>query len=218
MEYGLTDPVGRELTFVRDDEEVSRSLDHYLAANAETARRKALYPTERDALIAETMRHPMSPESAFAYFGALLGSVPPLTIFLSFIFSGPDRTAPLALALMTATTIVATAAGYSFGKVIAVLVQKVENRSLSQRLILSVLIGMLWGAVSGAAGGVFIFIIGAFFGGMIGAAVGAAAVPMFVFPYQTVKYGGKIDRRHFLPLSIGVTAVISAAILGTFFG
>lgn len=217
MEQRATDAIGRELIAGVSDAEIERRLDFYLKANAATAAEKKLFPTQDDEIAARSMSRPLSPEKAFAYFGAMLGTLPPISFFLAFELSRKPQIAAFVIILMSVTTFVSAVTGYSFGKVIGVLVRKVETDGFAGRIAKLLLIGAMWGAVAGAAGGVFIFIIGAFFGAVLGAAVGAVAVPLFTLPYLTVKHGDRIDLRHFLPLSIGVTTIISMFILGSVF-
>ena len=86
--------------------------------------------------------------------------------------------------------------------------------SLTRTLIgLSVFIGALWGIAAGGLGGLFLFLIGSFFGAVIGGLVGAIALPAFLIPYNSVREGEAVALSHFMPIAVGVTATICAAIL-----
>ena len=160
------------------------------------------------------MRHPLTHEKVFAYYGLMLGSMPPISIFILFSLSNSNVAAPVAWLLMAITTFVSAVTGYSFGKVVGTMVRKNEDRKLAELTMRLIAIGVLWGAIAGGAGGLFLFVIGAFFGALIGGVVGGVALPAFAIPYLAVKSGGVIDLKHFLPLSLGITFTICAFILG----
>ena len=214
MEYRVTTSFDSELT---SDEAASldRRLTTLIAANAETDRRNKLFPTIAVEAEVAAMHRPLKSERAFAYYGLMIGSLVPASIFAAFSLSSAGRMASMLYLMMLMTTFVSAAAGYSFGKVIARLVDNVESHPLHYRLALLALIGALWGIVAGASGGIFIFVIGAFFGAVLGGAVGMIAVPAFAWPYYAIRKAGLIDLRHFLPLALGFTLVICSFVFGT---
>lgn len=187
--------------------------------NSEFETADCLHPPYDAEIEAGAMRFPLRRKQVFAYFGAMLGSLPPASIFIAFAFRNgyQNPPPPLVIVLMSSTIIVASIAGYQFGKVIGTIAQKIERRTFSQRILLFALLGLLWGIVAGAAGGIFIFIIGALFGAALGGAVGAIALPLFAVPYIAVRRGTLIELRHFLPISLGVTLLICAYILGSLY-
>lgn len=201
-----------------DIEERSSTLDHLLAANAAIAKRKALYPTERDRLEAAMMRHPISNEKTYAAFGLLLGSLPPASIFLRVLGYAsdirPEQFWIVALLLLVNTGAALT--GFFTGKFVGRSMNYLYALSFSKRLPLLVLIGLTWGIIAGAGGGVFFFVFGALFGAMIGGIVGAAALPIFAILHNFLRAGEVVDRRHFLPLAFGITLTICAFILGLY--
>src|SRR5512140_2347573 len=114
MEYSFTEPLDRRLNRTSaGDEPVTRSLDLLLAANAATARERSLYPNLTVELEAKKMRRPINDRMAFAYFGLMLGSLPPASFFLLFIVKGSTSSVhPLAFVLMSLTIIAASLVGY----------------------------------------------------------------------------------------------------------
>ncbi len=216
MEYRGATSFDSELT---PDEAASleQRLAALIAANAETDRRNKLYPTIAIEAEAAAMRRPLKPEKALAYYGLMIGSLVPASIFTAFSLSARGGVASMLYLMMLMTTIFAAAAGYSFGKIIGRWVDMLEARPMRYRLPLLALIGALWGIIAGGSGGIFIFVVGLFFGAVLGGAVGMAALPAFALPYYAVRRAGLIDTRHFLPLALGSTLTICAFVLGMVF-
>ena len=216
MEYRGATSFDSELT---PDESASldRRLTALIAANAETDRRNKLYPTIAIEAEAAAMRRPLKPEKAFAYYGLMIGSLVPASMFTAFSISSRGGVSSVLYLMMLMTTVVAAASGYSFGKVIGRWVDMLEARPMRFRLPLLALIGALWGIIAGGSGGIFIFVVGLFFGAVLGGAVGMAALPAFALPYYAVRRAGLIDTRHFLPLALGTTLAICSFVLGTVF-
>lgn len=222
METRTTQTVARQTIPVSianrgsDAELTQKKLDWLLAANAETAREKSLFGTEREKIEAALMKNPLSIEQAFAYFGLLLGTFPPMAMFIRFfaekgMFRGEDFWVVGILAiinLMTATV------GYFSGRLIGKIVRDLENSSWSQMLLTLPFVGILWGIMAGGAGGIIIFVVGALFGAALGAAVGMVALPAFAVFHRSLKKGDQFDRKHFLPVGFGIVFIISAFILG----
>jgi hypothetical protein len=190
-----------------------RRLELLLAANAEIAKWKAVYPTRSVEIERSLMTHPLDATQVFKYLGAMLGTFPTAAFFLSFLLSTTGADKGLAAALLAVVTIACTVTGYHSGKVVGTLMTAIGKRSLSFGLLAVPFLGFAWGAVSGAAGGVFIFVIGAFFGAFIGGAVGAAALTAFFLLYRKLTIAGMLELKHFLPVASGVTFSICAYIL-----
>ena len=205
------------ITIYRDPgPNVHNRLEWLLEANAEIAKYKAEFPTRTTELELAMMKRPLTAEQTFAWFGAMLGTFPPATLFGMFLVSSDGPEPALVAALLGFVTAVTAVAGYFLGKIVAALITNIRRMSLSSSLLLVPLVGFCWGAVSGAAGGVFLFIIGAFFGGAIGGAVGAVALTAFFLLYRKLTVAGMIELKHFLPLSFGVTFTICAYLLSLY--
>lgn len=199
-----------------NDELTRRRLNTLLALNADTERKNNRKVTEKDRLDALAMKHPLTAQQAFAYYGILLGIFPPAAVFAKFfINNGNMRIEDLwILGLVVIINLIASITAFFSGKVIGKIIGDLENLSWTKMLIILPFIGMLWGGISGAAGGIIIFVFGAIFGAMIGGAVGTFALPIFTILHRFLKRDDKIDRRHFLPIAFGSTFIISAFILG----
>lgn len=164
------------------------------------------------------MKSPLATEKALAYFGAMLGLFPPFAIFSRFVFerfrqpgvSDDFWIVPLLLFV----NLVCTVVGYFSGKLIGRMVAELEKYSWTGMLLAMPFIGALWGIITGAAGGVFIFVIGAFFGAFIAAIVGIVALPTFSIFHRLMKKGEFIEEKHFFPIALGISSIITALILG----
>jgi hypothetical protein len=192
--------------------EQQQRLNALLAINAEISREKLLYPTYREEVEAGMMRNPIPVKQAFAYFGLMLGALPPAAIFSKIFTRGSEEIGLIFLLVLV--NLVCAVAGYFSGKLIGKIVLEVEKRSWNLMLVLLPLIGALWGIMTGGAGGTMVFVIGAFFGAFIAAVVGGIAVPAFTILHRLLKRGEMIERNQFLPLAMGITLIISAFILG----
>jgi hypothetical protein len=187
-------------------------LNTLLAINAETARQKAMYHTDREKLEADLMKNPLGLEKTFSYFGLLLGVFPPAAMFIRFAIDG--RLDGWVFGVMFIINLISAVVGFFSGKIVAKMIRLVENSNWSAMLLALPLIGLLWGAVTGAAGGVIVFVFGAFFGAVLGGIVGSAALPLFTIFHRLLKKGESIEFKHFLPVAFGVTFVICGFILG----
>lgn len=200
----------------QDTELVYRRLNNLLELNAKTANEKILFKSDQEKLEAELMHHPLDTKKVFAYFGLLLGTFPPASIFAKFIidashFRFEDT---WIFGVMFIINLLTAIVGYFSGKVIGQMVRDVENYSWLKMLLLLPFIGILWGVMAGGAGGVIVFLFGALFGAMLGAMVGAITVPLFAVFHRLLKKGEMIENKHFLPLAFGVTFTVCAFILG----
>lgn len=162
------------------------------------------------------MNQPLSVEKAFAYFGLLLGTFPPMAIFLRFLTDkGVLRLEDVwIVGVLAIVNLITATVGFFSGKTIGKAIGKIESWSWTRMLLILPLLGSCWGILTGGAGGIIIFLIGAIFGAFFGGLVGAAALPLFAVLHRLLKKGDAIDRRHFLPIAFGITFAVSAFILG----
>lgn len=198
--------------FDRDGELVKQRLNTLLALNAETAREKAMYRTDREKLEAGLMKNPLELEKTFSYFGLLLGMFPPAAMFIRFAIDA--RVDGWVFGVMFIINLISAVVGFFSGKIVAQIVRPAENLSWSAMLLMLPLVGLLWGIITGAAGGVIVFVFGAFFGALLGGIVGSIALPFFTVFHRLLKRGESIEFKHFLPIAFGVTFVICGFILG----
>lgn len=198
--------------FSRDNELVQQRLNTLLALNAETARQKAMFRTEKEKLESELMKNPLSLDQTFAYFGLILGIFSPLAMFLRIAING--RIEEWIFGIMLVINLITAVVGYFSGKLIAKMVRSVENSSWLLMLLTLPIFGLLWGIITGGAGGTVVFVFGAFFGAILGGLVGGIALPFFTIFHRLLNKGERIETKHFLPLAFGVTFVICGFILG----
>jgi hypothetical protein len=202
----------------RDNQLAQQRLNTLLAVNAEIAREKSIVRSERERLEIELMKNPLSTEKAMSYFGAMLGLFPPFALFSRFVtelLGNANRSDDFwIIPLLLFVNLVCTVTGYFSGKLVGKIVAELEKTSWTGMLLALPFIGILWGIITGATGGIFIFVIGAFFGAMVAAAVGAVALPAFTVLHRLLKKGDSIEEKHFFPIALGITCVITAFILG----
>jgi hypothetical protein len=222
MEYGSTQTATRQIAphsnadVNGDGDFIVERLDSLLKINAEIAREKSTFISEREKLEASLMKNPLSVEKTFAYFGLLLGAFPPAALFTRFfidsrIFQSEDV---WILGIAAIVTLISTVVGYFSGKFIGNIVIEAEKLSWSKMLTTLPFIGIIWGMMAGGAAGIIIFGVGAFFGAMVGSLVGSVALPFFSIFHRLLKRGDKIESKHFLPLAFGIAFIISAFFLG----
>lgn len=205
-----------DLGNISNDELTLQRLNALLAMNAENAREKSLFASEREKTEAELMKNPLSTEKSFSYFGVLLGTFPPAAFFLRFFSDTRAMRSEDAWILGVAAIVIliSSTVGFFSGKLIGRIVRNFETMSWTKMILLLPFVGILWGIMSGGAGGVIIFVVGAIFGAFLGALVGSFALPAFTIFHRLLKRGDQIERKHFLPLAFGITFIISAFILG----
>jgi hypothetical protein len=198
------------------DELTRQRLDALLKINAETALEKSLFASEMEKVEAGLMKNPLSNEQAFGYFGLLLGTLMPTTLFLRILLDArsfpPDGA--WVVGVVAVVTLISAIVGFFSGKLVGKIVRQMESFSWLKMILLLPFVGIIWGMAAGGAGGVIIFIIGAIFGGALGATVGSIALPAFAICHRLLKKGDQIDKKHFLPLAFGITLTISAFMLG----
>jgi hypothetical protein len=226
MEFQRTQTAARQADFCsfnqpgndRDNQLAQARLNTLLAANAEIEREKASFRTERERLDVELMKNPLATEKALAYFGAMLGLFPPFALFSRFVFehfknaSNSDDFWMIPLLLFV--NLMCTVAGYFSGKLVGKIVVELEKYSWTAMLLALPFIGILWGVITGSAGGIFIFIFGAVFGAIAASIVGSVALPVFTVFHRWLKKGDYIEEKHFFPIALGISCVITAFILG----
>lgn len=201
----------------QDTELVYRRLNNLLELNAKPAHEKVFHKSAQEKLESEMMRHPLDTKKVFAYFGLLLGTFAPASIFAKFIIESHQlRTDDLwILGVMLIMNLLSASVGCFSGKLIGQMVSEVEKYSWLKMLLLLPFIGIIWGIMAGGAGGVIVFLFGALVGAMFGALVGAVAVPLFAVFHRLLKTGEMIEMKHFLPVAFGVVLTICAYILGS---
>lgn len=187
-----------------------------MAINAETERGKLMFADDKERLEAEMMARPISSEKAYAYFGTMLGTFPPLALFTRFMLdtNGFRGEEVWLVGVLAIANVISAIVGYFSGKTISRMVSKLEKLPWTTMILILPFVGILWGILSGGAGGAVIFLIGAIFGAMLGAMVGSFALPVFTIFHRLLKKGDQIEQKHFLPLAFGITFIISAFMLG----
>lgn len=191
-------------------------LNQLLAANAEIAKRRAIFRSDREEFEASAMKRPLTAEKAFAYLGLTLGSLGPFSIILSFILQmnrfEPGQALFVGLALLA--TVATAAIGYGTGKAVGRMIVSLRSRSWPTFIALSVLLGVAWGGISGGLGGIFLFVIGGLFGSIIGAMSAGIVLPVFAIAHRLLASGDLIETKHFLPVAFGSVLTLCAFILG----
>jgi len=183
-----------------------------LAINAETARQKAMYRTDREKLEAELMKKPLGLEQTFAYFGLLLGAFPPAAMFIRVAVDG--KLDGWVFGVMFIINLISAVVGFFSGKLVGKAIRALEKMNWLSMILLLPFLGLLWGMASGGAGGIIVFVFGAIFGAILGGIVGGVALPVFTIFHRLLKKGESIELKHFLPVAFGVTFIICGFIFG----
>jgi hypothetical protein len=199
---------------VGDRDDTQTRIDILLKANLEFERENSLYINEQERHEAALMKNPITTQKAVAYFGAMLGLFPPCAMFSKFLFDNPRKPEIIVILLLILVNITCAVAGYFSGKLIGKGLASIEKLSWHKMILIVPFLGIVWGIMTGGAGGIFIFVIGAFFGAVIAAMVGAAALPAFAVLHRLLKRGETIEEKHFFPIAMGITSIITALILG----
>lgn len=204
-----------DLTLRSFDADDTARLDQLLAANAEIAKRRVIFRSDREELDALTMKRPINAEQAFAYLGLMLGTLGPFSIFLSIVLNANlDPGLIMFLFLFLVANAVTATVGCFSGKTVGRAVMSFRNRSWPSYIALSSLLGIVWGGFAGAVGGIFLFVIGGLFGAIIGAGAGAFVLPTFAIAHRLLSSGDLIETKHFLPVAFGSVLTLCAFILG----
>ncbi|HKX84966.1 MAG TPA: hypothetical protein VJL58_12145 [Pyrinomonadaceae bacterium] len=207
-ETAEADRANRSLTEIR--------LGWLIDENHRIARERSLYRNDRERLLAEAMRRPVTISKAYRWFGLMLGSVPPAAMVAKAAAnSGQFEVEAFGFALLILLAgLAAGIVGYFSGKLTANTVKRAERFSMPNRAVLIAFVGMTWGIACGAAGGVLIFIFGAIPAAFIGGITAALALPIFATLLSTVRAGNHVALSHFLPISLGIVLSIVAFIFG----
>lgn len=209
-----TNPRFADSIFDLDSGDENSRLNWLEAANAEIARRKQQFRLERHEYEAELMRSPVAVKDAYAYFGLLLGLLPPAAIFGKIFKYGLAENALGVFALCLLMNLVCAFVGKFIAGAFAASFINFERKSRTKMLFLSALLGFCWAIITGAAGGAIFFGFGAIFGAICAVPVGVAAFPVFASIHRTLERGGEIEWKHFLPIAFGISTAISAFIVG----
>ena len=174
------------------------------------------HPSRLDEERIASMTNPVSQTWAFALFGSMLGALGPLSIGIALFFGNgsPNSDELLFPFLFSLANITTAIVGYFTGKVVGNIVAATHEFRLFSAVPLLLLIGMIWGGVCGFAGGLFLLLVGSVVGAVIGAIFGGIATVLFGVPYRYLRVSGQIERRHFVPLTLGTTFVLCAFLLG----
>jgi hypothetical protein len=165
---------------------------------------------------AALMVRPISSKRAFAYFGFMLGAMPPTSMVFKMVAENAVRE-PIHIVFIMFLAwagFFTGLVGYVTGRYIPSAIGSVSNLRVPNRIAMLSLIGFVWGAISGAAGGLFLFIIGSVVAAFVGGIVGAVAVPIFAALHHLLRRGDVIEVKHFLPISFGISLLLCAFILG----
>jgi hypothetical protein len=189
-------------------------LDSLLAANAEITSQKQRFRLEKHEAEAVLMRSPVAAKDAYAYFGLLLGLLPPAAIFGKAVKYGLNENAAAVFAFCLLMNLTCAFVGKFIAGVFADIFINLERKSWTKMLLLSSLLGFCWAIITGAAGGAIFFGFGAIFGIICAVPVGAAAFPFFAAIHRVLERGTEIEWKHFLPLAFGISTAVSAFILG----
>ena len=125
--------------------------------------RDKIFQEELNLVNSCTMENPFSTEQAFQWFGALLGTFPPMAIFGLLI---ADRKAHLegwVVALLLFVNLVCGFVGFFSGKLIGKMVAETEKWNWFMMLLVLPFIGIFWGIMTGGAGGIFLFVFALFY-------------------------------------------------------
>ncbi len=202
--------------FFDNEINVNVRLEELLKINAQNEQLKASSYNSLQELEAELIKNPISTQKAIQWFGAMLGTFPPMAIFGMFIANAKINQSKdfWIIPLLIFVNLISATTGYFSGKFIAKMVAETEKWNWATMLITLPFIGIFWGILTGGASGIFIFGIGAIFGAIIAAMVGGSALPIFTIFHRWLKKGDLIERNQFLPIAFGITATICAFILG----
>ena len=187
-----------------------------IEANAQITRERALYRSHSERLEAAMMLNPIDSKKAYAYFGFMIASMPPITLAARAISLGDGSPGIelLFIVLLVLAGLIAGSVGYLSGKLIPPAMDAFRDFRPITRILSFSLIGLAWGSAAGITGGLILFIIGAVFAGIAGGIVGAALVPVFALCHGAMRRGDLIELKHFLPISVGITLSLCALILG----
>lgn len=206
-------------TTVTEDSSANARIEFLLEQNRQYAKISKSGISEVEQLEAKLLKNPISTESAVSQLGLFTGLIPTSALFISFALmaAGPFEPGAIAIVLMIVAAVATTSAvGYYSGPYFGKALKDMEQRSWPLMLATLPFIGMTWGLLAGSLGGIFLFGIGAIFGGVIGSVVGTIVLTAFGIAHRILKKDDMIESNQFLPLAIGINAVIVAFVLGFF--
>lgn len=192
-------------------------LNAMLAENAEFERRRALYRDSREELDSLLMTSPQNTTQSYGTLGLFLGAFPPAAYFIRLGDYGMAEWNTSGSLLLFFFVLFMNAAcafvGYKIGQVIGQRMHRQERGPWSKMIAFSLLWALFWAAVTGFAGGAIVLIIGGFAGVIFALPVALAAFPAFAVLHRLIERGGLIERKHLLPVTMGISLSISAFIL-----
>lgn len=168
------------------------------------------------------MERPVSTRDAYALFGMMLGTFPPMFIFLRLFGYGLVDKQTLAwepspwFIMFVLMNIVCYAVGYKMGGQVGSHMDEVERCSWNVMILLTTLLAVVWGVATGVAGGLPAFGFGAIFGPFFAIPVAVVGLLTFTTLHRLLARGGMIESRHFWPLACGIVSVIAALILSPY--
>ena len=200
----------------RDD--VEARLSRLVALDAEAERRARLFRTPREEREMLMMTRPVSTENAYAFFGLLLGTLPPAAIFIRLFDYGVGYEGDWGHAAFTVLCLamngVCAFIGWKMGGVVGQsIITNAGRRSWRRTLLFTLVAAFVWATATGAAGGLLFFGIGAGFGAFFALAVALPAFAVFTTFHRLLARGGMIDARHLRPLAWAVAATAAALFL-----
>lgn len=171
----------------------------------------------------ELMRWPVSTATSFRTLGLLLGIFPPAAIFWEFARYGsvyfgcgthPPGINTRGVLFCVGMNLVCAVVGWLMGGVLTRILGKRGQNSWIKMVLLLPLLAALWGTITGAAGGAVLYGVGALFGPIFAIPVALLGFTAFGLAHHSLQRDGMIRTSHLLPLAVGITATISAFILG----
>ena len=159
------------------------------------------------------MARPVSVERAFAFFGLLLGALPPAAIFFRLALPMSRNGGEGVALIFVPMLFICAALGRVMGRRVGRSIGEYERGGWARLLLFTLAAAFGWAAVTGAAGGVLFFGVGALFGVFCALAVALPAFLVFTTFHRLLARGGMIDARHLRPLAWAIAATAAALVL-----
>lgn len=159
----------------------------------------------------------LTTEEAYAWFGTMLGLMPPLAIFIRWFSGAFTKNTDAALfwgLICLGMNAVCCLVGRKFGAYVGRKIGDPARWTWPVHVFCSMLLGIAWGLVTGASGGAVAFGFGAIVGVICAVPVALATFPVFAILHRLQARGGMIEPRSLWPLAFGVPALAAALILG----
>lgn len=206
-----------QLTIFPSSDETTRRINFWLAENEEFERRRALFRDPREELDSLLIQFPVNTTQSYGMLGLFLGAFPPAAYFIRMGNYGMDALgtsgSPALFLIVLFMNVICTLVGYKIGQVIGQRMHKPERGPWSNMIVVSVLWALFWSLVTGFSGGAIAFIVGGFAGVLFALPVALAAFPAFAIIHRLIERGGLIERKHLVPVAMGISLTISAFIL-----